>query len=77
MDPIPLTDATRRMAAPKDWDHAKQGICHTLEILDRDGWMISAWRPTEAELKRINEGQPIFLHIHGHIHPVVGFTVGS
>lgn len=76
MNSLPLTDATRRLGAPKRWDHSQEGICHTLEIHDRDGWMLSAWRPTEAELKRINEGQPIWLHIQGVSHPVVSLSVG-
>jgi len=39
--------------------------------------MISAWQPTPAELKRLNEGCPILLHISGHIHPVVSLTVST
>jgi hypothetical protein len=77
MKSIPLIEVTRRLGAPKNWNHETDGICHTLEICDRDGWMISAWRPTPAEIKLINEGQPIFLYIQGYNHPVVGFTVGK
>lgn len=77
MNSVPLSDATRRLGAPKDWDHERDGICHTLEICDRDGWMISAWRPTAAELKRLNEGQPLFLMIQGTIHPVVSLVIGD
>lgn len=77
MDSLPLTDATRRLGAPKSWDHASDGLCHTLEICDRDGWMISAWRPTAKEIERIAAGAPIFLHIQGVAHPVVGLTVGE
>jgi hypothetical protein len=74
---IQLSDATRRLGAPKDWNHETDGICHTLEICDRDGWMISAWRPTEAEIERIRRGAPIFLHVQGVSHPVVGFSIGE
>jgi hypothetical protein len=77
MNSIPLTDATRRLGAPAAWDHSRDGLCHTLEICDRDGWMISAWRPNEAELKRLNAGEPLVLHIQGRSHPVVGMTVGN
>ena len=77
MDPMELTDATRRLGAPAEWNHEKDGICHTLDIHDRDGWMISAWQPTEAELARIAEGKPIFLHIQGSAHPVVALSVGE
>lgn len=77
MNSIPLTDATRRLGAPAGWDHERDGLCHTLEICDRDGWMISAWRPSEAELQRLIAGEPLFLHIQGRSHPVVGMTVGN
>lgn len=77
MNALPLTDATRRLGAPPNWDHATDGLCHTLEICDREGWMISAWQPTPAELKRIAEGKPVFLHIQGTVHPVVSLTVGE
>lgn len=77
MNSMELTDATRRLGAPAEWDHEKDGICHTLDILDRDGWMISAWQPTAAELARLQEGKPIFLHIQGSVHPVVALSVGE
>jgi hypothetical protein len=77
MKALALKDCTRRLGAPPRWDHGWQGICHTLEICDRDGWMISAWRPTPAELARLNEGQPLFLHIAGTAHPVVALSVGE
>ena len=77
MNSLPLADATRRLGAPITWDHERDGVCHTLEICDRDGYMISAWQPTPAELKRLAEGKPIFLHIQGSAHPVVSLTVGD
>lgn len=76
MNSLPLSDATRRLGAPKNWDHESDGLCHTLEICDRDGWMISAWQPSPAELDRIKSGQPIFLFIQGAVHPVVSLAVG-
>lgn len=77
MNSIQLRDATRRLGAPKSWNHETDGICHTLEICDRDGFMISGWLPTDAERQRIAEGGPIFLHIQGVSHPVVSLTVGA
>ncbi len=65
MNSLPLTEPSRRLGAPQNWDHSTDGLCHTLEIWDRDGWMISAWQPTPAEIERINAGQPIFLFIQG------------
>jgi len=77
MNALPLDKPTRRLGAPGNWDHGRDGLCHTLEILDRDGWMISAWQPSAAELARLNSGKPIFLHIAGTAHPVVALTVGE
>jgi hypothetical protein len=77
MNSIQLLDATRRLGAPPNWNHETDGICHTLEICDRDGFMISGWMPTDAERQRIASGAPIFLHIQGCSHPVVGMTVGD
>ena len=77
MNSIPLLDATRRLGAPRNWNHETDGICHTLEICDRDGFMISGWLPNDAERKRVAEGAPIFLHIQGVTHPVVAMSVGK
>lgn len=77
MQSVPLADVTRHMAPPKNWDHEKDGICKTLEICDRDGWMISGWQPTEEERKKIADGAPVFLHIQGVSHPVVSMSVGD
>jgi hypothetical protein len=76
MKALPQYGHTRRLGAPKSWDHAEQGICHTLEIVDRDGFMVSAWQPTAAELARLNAGQPLYLGIQGTAHPVVFLKVG-
>lgn len=77
MKSMQLTDCTRRLGAPPNWNHETDGICHTLEICDRDGFMISGWLPSDAERQRLAAGAPIFLHIQGRSHPVVGLTVGK
>jgi hypothetical protein len=33
--------------------------------------MVSAWVPSEKELRALNEGKPLFLGISGKVHPVV------
>lgn len=76
MKSIPLQNADRRLGAPITWNHETEGICHTLEIWDRDGFMISGWVPTERELEQLNAGEPLFLHIQGRVHPVVSMSVG-
>ena len=77
MKSIPIIGHTRRLGAPVDWNHETDGICHTLEIIDRDGDMISAWQPTDAERTRIAAGAPIYLLIQGTMHPVVAMSVGD
>jgi hypothetical protein len=76
MNSIPLEKPDRRLGAPSNWNHETDGICHTLEIWEQDGFMISGWRPTLAELAKLNAGEPLFLHIQGRVHPVVAFSVG-
>jgi hypothetical protein len=76
MKAIPQPNATRRLGAPILWNHETDGICHTLDIIDQDGEMISAWSPTDAELAKLNAGAPLFLRIMGTVHPVVAMSVG-
>lgn len=71
----PLENPSRRLGAPANWNHETDGLCHTLEIWDRDGWMISAWKPSVAELARLNRGEAILLWIQGRAHPVVSLAV--
>ncbi len=76
MKSIPIENATRRIGAPINWNHETDGLCHTLEIVDHpDGYMISAWRPSPAELARMLRGEPVLLWIGGRVHPVVSLTV--
>lgn len=80
MKSIPLQNPTRRLGAPQNWNHETDGICHTLDIWDHDGAMISGWLPSAAELVKLNAGEPLFLHINRMdaegTHPVLGFSVG-
>lgn len=75
MKNIPLADCTRRMGAPADWNHAEQGICHTIEICDREGWMMSGWQLSEAEIERLRNGGHLWLSIQGTCHPVISLQV--
>jgi hypothetical protein len=76
MHSIVLENADRRLGAPAIWNHEKDGVCHTLEIWDRDGFMISGWQPSPNDLRKFNAGEPLFLHIKGNVHPVVAMSVG-
>lgn len=76
MKSIPLPNPHARLGAPDNWNHETDGICHTLDIWLQDGAMVSGWVPTEAELAKLNAGEPLFLHITSDRHPVVALTVG-
>lgn len=76
MKSIPLENPAIRFGAPAGWNHETDGICHTLDVWRQDGAFVSGWRPTEAELAKLNAGEPLFLHIFNDVHPVVAMSVG-
>jgi len=79
MTPVKLTDATRSLGAPADWNDTTP--CDTLDIYDNEtpegNFMISAWQPDAAELLALNAGAFVFMHIRGTQHPVVSLTVNN
>jgi hypothetical protein len=78
MYPSKLTDATRSLGKPVDWD-GTHTECETLDIFDYDTdnghFMLSAWTLEPEELERLNNGGYVYLHIRGRSHPVVSLTV--
>ena len=81
MNPLPLSDKTRSMKPPGNWDEEQHGECGTLDIHDavEDGLpvMVSAWLPTPEEILAIMGGAPVYLKIHGTAHPVVALFAGD
>lgn len=81
MIPLRLTDATRSMKEPANWDEKQHGKCMTLDIHDGeiDGHpvMVSAWELEPGELTRLAAGAPIYLRIWGVNHPVVSVFAGE
>lgn len=67
--------ATRRLGAPKDWNYEKDGICWGLDVIDHDGYMVSLWQPSPAELELLNQGKPVQLWVMGTGHPPVNLQV--
>lgn len=49
--------------------------CSDLPVVKKDGMMVSAWMPTPAELKLLNDGQPVYLFVWGERHPPVALAV--
>ena len=81
MTPTELANRTRRFVSPTNWDAYTRGECADLDIIDvKDGdlpMMLSAWKPTMEEISQLLLGAPIWLHIVGTVHPVVGLSVGD
>lgn len=77
-----ITQATRTLGKPSDWDEARDGPCHGLpvriEVLDNGmARFTSAWLPTPPELEALAAGGAIHLAILGATHPPVQVTVGA
>lgn len=83
MIPQKIVGYTRTLGAPRNWDERSQGHCGELPILDtvheesRMQVMMSEWKPTPQELRKLVAGGSLFLTISGTQHPVVGMSVGD
>ena len=82
MNPARIEGATRIFNKPANWDEMSDQHCSALairDVVDQEGlpYMVSAWTPTPAELKKLIEGETLKLWIQGHNHPVVAMTVGD
>jgi hypothetical protein len=71
---------TRDLGKPVDWDDSK-GTCESLPIRDEmlGGYpvMISEWKPTADEVRKIVAGASVFLRIVGTSHPPVRVYIGE
>ena len=74
-----IDGATRYLNAPVGWDPARDGECGALAIRDvphvGGNVMVSAWQPSPDEVRRLQEGQPIYLWVWGTGHPPVSLSV--
>ena len=77
MDSLNTIHTTAYLGAPENWDKEKDGECFTLPVVQVDDRMISFWRPTKAELEKLNAGHPIRLHIVGSSHPPVMLDISG
>lgn len=57
---------------PRD---AKRGECGQLPVFRHDGKSISVWKLDEEDLRVLNEGGHVLLHIWSVGHPPVALTV--
>lgn len=77
-----ISNATRDLGAPKDWDPGRNGPCQSLPVRDelaggRIVAMTSAWFPTPEELLRLVSGAPVYLRVLASQHPPVMLSVGA
>jgi hypothetical protein len=82
MKPVKIDGCTRELGKPHGWDDETHGPCGSLPIRDEIGGgdiprMVSFWRPSEAELKLLNEGALVLLYVVGRTHPPVILTVAK
>jgi hypothetical protein len=70
-----ITGATRYLAPPDGWDTEKNGGCSSLAIADiqqgDNNVMVSAWKPTPAEIAALLRGESVYLYVWGTNHPPV------
>lgn len=75
--------STRVLGAPVNWDEKETGTkCIGLPIRDmvtegRQPVMVSAWEPTEDELKAMAKGATVYLYVWGRSHPPVMILVDT
>ncbi len=81
MQPTITRDATHTFAPPKNWDPEKDGPCGSLSArLEGYGrralvQITSTWKPDAAELKLLNAGAVIELHLITESLPPAGLSV--
>lgn len=81
MLPGRIDRATRTLTAPDGWNSDCDGPCGSLAIRDEPycglASMVSAWRPSPAEILALIAGEPIYLRVIGMEHPAVSLSVGE
>ena len=71
MRPLRIADATRVLAETRDEYYA---LAIKDEVIEGVNHMTSAWEPTPAELKHLQEGGSVRLSVLGSGHPPVMIT---
>lgn len=56
---------------------AERGTCGQLPAYRNpsDGTIVSVWKPDAEDLKALNEGAHVLLHVYGGMHPPVAMSV--
>lgn len=76
---VKIKGATAKFAKPRDWNEKEAGPCGDLWIrFDRYGPYLQhnfAWKPDAEQLKLLNAGGAIEVHIINEYMPPVGVSV--
>lgn len=87
MKPTEFEGCNHKYGPPEGWtDDQCQTIPamvfeHEIEILEGSGattkqlFVITGWKPSEADLKKLNEGGLVYLQVYGGMPPVCVYTV--
>lgn len=76
-----ITQATREIGRPADWDDALDGPCGSVHVRDEIdalsgcNVMWTLWKPTAEELDVLRGGGMLKLGIMGRIHPVIRMEI--
>ena len=75
MTPVEFKGQNKVYTKPKNWDE-KDGDCGDLPVFEGQDTLghrviVSAWKPSEEDLKALNEGKPLYLQIVGVAQPPV------
>ena len=82
MKAVPIENETRSIGKPYNWNPEVHGPCGFLSVhdyVDSRGMhvMLSKWELEEGDLEKLQAGAPIYLAVHGQVHPVVCVYPGN
>jgi hypothetical protein len=70
MTPVKINQHSHKFIRPDNWDEEAHGPCGDLYVRVEEGVCESAWRPSRAELKALQEGHAVILRVYGRQPPV-------
>lgn len=71
MMPVAVPECNYMLDPPKDWDEAKDGPCHSMKVINKNGVFKSFWKPDEKELAALNSGGFVLVAIASSGHPPI------
>jgi hypothetical protein len=75
MTPTEIPHFNLRCVAPEGWNELRDGPCEALPVrVSNEGYCESAWLPSPAELKALEEGHAVILRVYGRQPPVAVYV---